>query len=243
MKRLFHFSGAHTMQNVLNPMINLYQNQLEASRRFAEAVFSGAEKIDRVMIGATRNAVAEQLNFAQAISSVRDPRSIGTALQSTFMSRNPEDAVHYQREMMRIFTEVQNDIGRSMQEYIERVSGNAASSSMRMSERSSEPAREQANDAAFNPMTSMFSVWESAFKDVAALAKRNMSNARASVDDAATRSLHNVGNYADVAATATQQAADIATNTATQAGKSAMDDEISGSDEKRGANSSGSKKK
>lgn len=233
------------MQNVLSPMMNLYQNQLEASRRFADAVFSGAEKIDRVMIGATRHAVAEQLNFVQAIAAVRDPRSVGAALQSTFMSRNPEDTVNYQRELMHIFTELQNDIGRSMQDYIERFGSNAASSTMRMSERASETVQNQANDAVFNPMTSMFSVWESAFKDVAALAKRNMSNVRSSVDDVTARSMHHASNYADVAASAAQQAAEAAASSSTQAGRNAvaMDEEINGSDEKRGPAPSGGKKK
>ena len=36
---------------------------------------------------------------------------------------------------------------------------------------------EQAADNVFNPVTSMFSVWESAFKEVAALAQKNMMSA------------------------------------------------------------------
>ncbi|HZW11602.1 MAG TPA: phasin family protein [Noviherbaspirillum sp.] len=221
------------MQNVFNPMINMYQNQLEASRRFADAVLSGAEKIDQVMIGATRHAVAEQMNLAQAIASARDPRSVGNALQSTFMSRNPEDTVNYQREIVRVFTEVQSEIGRSVQEYIERLGTSAASSTMRMSERTAETAQEQANDAVFNPMTSMFSVWESAFKDVAALAKRNMVNARSSIDDVTTRSMHSAGNYADVASSATAHA-----------GRGAMAmEEDAGTEDKRGTSPTGGKKK
>lgn len=231
------------MQNVFNPMINMYQHQLEASRRFADAVLSGAEKIDRVMIGATRHALSEQMNLAQAIAGARDPRTVGSVLQSTFMARSPEDTVNYQREIVRVLTEVQSDIGRSMQDYIERLGVNAASSTMRMSERTAETAQEKANDAVFNPMTSMFSVWESAFKDVAALAKRNMSNARSSVDDVTTRSMHSAGNYADVAANVAQQAAEAAANAASQAGKDAMAmDEETGED-KRGASSTSSKKK
>jgi len=236
------------MQNLLSPMINFYQNQLEASRRVADAVLSGAEKMDKMMIGATRHAVEEQLSFAQTIATVRDPRSVGAALQSTFMSRNPEDTVNYQREFMRIFTEMQNDIGRSMQDYIEHLGSNAASSTMRMSERTSEAVQGHANDAAFNPMTSMFSVWESAFKDVAALAKRNMSSARSAVDDVTTRSMqmHNAGNhYADVAASAAQHIADAAASTTAHTGRNAMamGEDINGSDEKRGTTAPGGKKK
>ncbi|GAB3553205.1 hypothetical protein GCM10027343_39740 [Noviherbaspirillum agri] len=233
------------MQNVFNPMINMYQQQLEASRRFADAVLSGAEKIDRVMIGATRHAITEQLNLAQAIASARDPRGVGSAMQSTFMSRSPEDAVNYQRELVRVFTEVQSDIGRSMQDYIERLGTNAAGSTMRMSERPVETAQAQTNDAAFNPMTSMFSVWESAFKDVAALAKRNMSNTRSAVDDVSTRSMHRAGNYADVAASAAHQAAEAAASTASQAERSAMamGDEVVGGSGKRETSQTGGKKK
>ena len=45
------------MQHASNPLVTMYNTQLEASRRFAEAVFSGTEKIDRVMRGATQSQV------------------------------------------------------------------------------------------------------------------------------------------------------------------------------------------
>lgn len=229
------------MQNVLSPMINMFQNQLDASRKFADAVFSGAEKIDRVMIGATHRVFTEQLNFAQAIASVRDPRSVGTALQSTFMSRNPDDAVNYQKEIMRIVTEMQNDIGRSMQDYIEQLGRGAASTATKPLE----AVQAQANDAVFNPMTSMFSVWETAFKDVAALAKKNMTAARSSVESAASRTMQSAGNYADVTSGIAQQAAETVASAAAQAGRNAMamGEEVVGTDEKRGHAPSGSNKR
>lgn len=229
------------MQNVLSPMLNMYQNQLEASRKFADAVLSGAEKIDRVMIGATRHAVTEQLNFAQTIAGARDPRSVGSALQSTFMSRNPEDAVNYQRELMRIFSEIQSDIGRSVQDYIENIGSNAATSAVRPVE----AAQQQANDAVFNPMTSMFSVWESAFKDVAAMAKKNMSTARSTMDDMTTRSMQSARNYADVTTGAAQQTAESVAGAATQSARNAMSmgEDIANLDERKGSASSGTGKK
>lgn len=224
------------MQNVLNPLISMYQSQLDVSRKCADAVFSGTEKIDRMLIGATHRVFTEQLNFAQAITTVRDPKSIGNVLQSGFMPRTPDEAVNYQREIIRIFSDMQNEIGRSFQEYVEQIGGQAAHTATRPLE----ATQERTNDAVFNPMTSMFSVWESAFKDVAALAKKNMTVARSSVDDVASMARQTSTNYADVTAAGTQQAAESAAGAA----KSAMViGEEAGTDEKRGPQPSGGTKR
>src|SRR3954462_13235184 len=49
------FSGA-IMQNALNPIVDLYNSQLETSRQVANAMFSGVEKIDRVVMETTHRA-------------------------------------------------------------------------------------------------------------------------------------------------------------------------------------------
>jgi hypothetical protein len=224
------------MQNVLSPMVNMYQTQLEASRRFADAIFAGTEKIDRVVIGATHRAFNEQLRFVQALSSIRDPRNVGSTLQTSLFSRNPDDAVNYQKEIMRIFAEMQNEIGRSMQDYIEQLGTNAATSATAPLE----AAQGQANDAVFNPMTSMFSVWESAFKEVAELAKKNMVAARSAIDTAASKAKEGAETFSATASTGVRDAAatvtDAATSSTTALAKSAaaVTEESAGADEKRG---------
>jgi len=205
------------MQNATNPLVSMYHTQLEASRRFAEAVFSGTEKIDRVMRGATQRVFNEQLNLAQAITTARDPRTVGTTLQSSFLSRNPDDAVSYQKEIVRIMAEMQNEISRSMQDYMEQIRTNATTTATRPLQ----AAQAQANDAVFNPMTSMFSVWESAFKEVAELAKKNMVAARGAVEQAASRSAQQMTNYVDTAASTVQDAASNAIDQATIIGTQA----------------------
>lgn len=195
------------MPNVLNPIVDMYRTQLEASRRFADVMFSGTEKIDRVVIEATHHAFTEQLNFAQAVASARDPKGVAN-VQSTFFSRRPESTVTYQKEIMRIFAEIQNEIGRSMQEYAEKLGTNVANNAAAPLK----VAQEQATDTVFNPMTGMFSVWESAFKEVASLANRNMAAARSSYESAA-----------EAATTATQAAARAASD-ATQLATSATSD-------------------
>jgi len=201
------------MQNATNPLVTMYHTQLEASRRFAEVVFAGTEKIDRVMIGATQRVFNEQLNFAQALTSARDPRAVGSTLQSSFLARNPDEAVSYQKEIVRIVAEMQNEISRSMQDYIEQMRTSATSSATKPLE----AAQAQANDVMFNPMTSMFSVWESAFKEVAEMTKKNMAAARSAVEDAASRTTQQVATYSDTAATMAQQATTQAASAADQA--------------------------
>ncbi|MGE5651861.1 MAG: phasin family protein [Bacillota bacterium] len=229
------------MQNVLSPMVNMYQSQLEASRRFADAIFAGTEKIDRVVIGATHRAFNEQLKFAQAMSSIRDPRNVGTTFQSSFFSRNPDDTMNYQKEIMRIFAEMQNEIGRSMQDYIQQLGANTpanAAAPLAMTQA-------QANDAVFNPMTSMFSVWESAFKEVAELAKKNMVAARSAIDSAATKAREGAETLATATGTGVRDmaatVADTTAGTANTMAKSAVivTDENAGIEEKRGPTTTG----
>jgi len=163
----------------VEPILDMFQTQLEASRRLADAMFAGTEKIDRLMIDATHRAFNDQVRFAQALVMARDPKVL-TELQASFLTR-PENAASYQREMLQVFAQVQSDIGKSMQQYVEQIvaktAGNAAG--MRAT------AQRQAGDAALNPLAGMLSVWESAFREVTALANRNVEAARSNLANAA----------------------------------------------------------
>jgi phasin family protein len=208
------------MQTVLNntPLVTMYQTQLEASQRLTDAVFSGAEKIDQVVIEAIHRMFTQQLKFAQAMAAARDPQSAASTLQSSFMARGPDDAVNYQKEVMRIFAEVQNDIGRSLKDYMEHL-GDQTASRVTMQR---EAGQARTNNAVFNPMTSMFSVWESAFKEVAGLAGRNMAAAQSSMENAASRNMEKVGAF-------TMAAADSISDAATAGSRSGESSSFSGS--------------
>jgi len=170
----------NTVNAAVDPILDMFQTQLEASRQLADAVFAGTEKIDLMMIDATHRAFNDQVRFAQALVTARDPK-VFTDLQSNMLSR-PENAASYQREMLQVFTQVQNDIGKSMQQYVEQIglktAGNAANLRATAQRQGSEAA-------AFNPITGMLSVWESAFREVTALANRNMETARSNLANAA----------------------------------------------------------
>lgn len=205
------------MANALNPIANMYQSQLEASRRFADALFSGTEKLDRVVIEATHRAVKDQLDFAHALASTRDARGIAN-LQSTLFAQRPDSAMSYQKEVMRVLAEVQNEIGRSMQDYIEQWGTTFASSATTPIK----AVQEQASDTAFNPMTGMFSIWESAFREVASLANKNIAAARSSFE-----------SVAKAASGAAQQAAGAATQAASMTAGAASGVETRGSGEEK----------
>jgi hypothetical protein len=176
------------MQTVFSPLMNVYQTQLEASRRFADVIFDGTGKIDQIMIDAIHGMVNRQLSLAHSMATARDPQSAASTLQSNLLSRGPDDTMNYQKEIMRIIAEMQNDIGKSMQEYIERLGSNAAAGTA-TGAATLEATQQQANDAVYNPMTSMFSVWESAFKEAAALAKKNMATAQSTIEDVTNKAM------------------------------------------------------
>lgn len=160
------------MEHGMNPLAHMLQSQIEASRKVAAAVLSGTEKLDRVMLGATRQVLEDQLTLAQELAGARDPRNVGTTLQSAFISRRPEEAAQYQKEVLEIFSEMQSNISRSLQEFMD---------SSRSAETEAASAAASSADRMRNPVVGMFSVWESAFKEAAALAQRNMSNAQSAV--------------------------------------------------------------
>jgi hypothetical protein len=164
----------------LNPITDIYHSQLEASRRFAEVFFSGTERIDHVVLEATHRAFTEQLNLAHAAVAIRDPKEI-VHLQSNMLSHRPDGAVNFQKEMMRVFAEIQNEMGKSMKEYVERFGSSVA----RSATAPLKSVQDRTTDTVFNPMTGIFSIWESAFREVAALANKNLTAARAGYEDVA----------------------------------------------------------
>jgi hypothetical protein len=196
------------MQNMQNSIVNMYQNQLEASRQFADAIFSGTEKIDRVVIDATHRAFTEQLQYAQALAGARDQRTLANL--PSILPR-PENAVNYQKEILQVFAEMQSDIGQSIQRYVEQIGSTASGTASRGAE-----AAQRSADSAINPMTGMLSVWESAFKEVAALANRNMQAARSSFENVAGATANAASQAASTAANSVEDVEEEATSSSSR---------------------------
>jgi hypothetical protein len=165
------------MPNNLGSLTSMYQAQLEVSRRCANAIFSGTEKIDRVMLGAVQHTVEQQLKLAEAMIDLRDPQTFGNTLRSDFLSGESAVVSDYQKQLVGIYTEMQAEIGRTMQEYAEHVGSGVIAGT----------GRGQSGDGALNPATSVFSMWETAFRQAAELAKENMDTARSAFESAASK--------------------------------------------------------
>jgi hypothetical protein len=200
------------MQHVFNPLMTMYQTQLEASRRFADAVFSGTEKIDRVVIGATHRALTEQLNLAEEMATMRTPQSFGSRIRSGSMQHNPGNMMNYQKEIMRIFVDMQAEISRSLQDCIGKYGALAPASSVRPSS-----TRRQTDDTA-NPVAGMLSVWESAFKEVTDLVRENMATARSSGENIAAEAQQTASAVSSVVDAAVEEGAESASMDAVAAG-------------------------
>jgi hypothetical protein len=167
--------------NATSPIQDLVQNQLEISRQCADAVFAGTERIDRVMRGATHRVMADQFRIAQALATTSDPRGL-IELQNGILNR-PDNAAHYAHEVMQAVAAMQSDISQSMQRYVEQMREQARAPTL-LSARGAVQAETSPDTGQFNPMAGMFSMWQTAMNEVAAMANQNMETARSNIESA-----------------------------------------------------------
>lgn len=149
------------MQTTTNPVLDTYQQQIDASRHIAEVVFDGADRMEHLMLDTTRKAFDERMKFYQALAAVRDPQGVA-ALQSAFFSHTPEKMLKVQQELMKIVTQAQEEINQTMLQYKAGLNGSGAHDTMASNSESSHRTN--------NALTSMFSMWDKAFKDTVAMA-------------------------------------------------------------------------
>lgn len=165
-----------------NPVVDMMQYQLDASIQLADVVFSGTEKIDRAVLDVTHQAVDSQLKLVRAIANMRDPSKIAD-LQSSIAAR-PEKAMHCQQQIMSALVEMQAEFGRSVREYMERVS-QSATEQADSAQQQATASLNQPGQAIVNPFAGMMGVWEQAFREASRFATQNMTAARNNVETAA----------------------------------------------------------
>jgi hypothetical protein len=179
-----------------NPLVNIVQNQLDASMRLADAVFLGKGKIDRVILDATHQAVENNLQMARALTEVQDPSQFKDL--QTKLAFHPEKNMHYQQEILSAVAEIQAEIGKSVQNYMERFGQSTAG---KMSDGVQTYANKESgnqNQGMFNPVTSMFSVWERAFRDVTSLTNKNLASANKAAENGAYTAANSLSETADM---------------------------------------------
>ena len=179
-----------------NPLVNIIQHQLDASMRLADAVFLGKGKIDRVILDATHQAVENNLQMARALTEVQDPSQFKDL--QTKLAFHPEKNMHYQQEILSAVAEIQAEMGKSVQNYMERFGQNASG---KLSEGAQTYANKESShqeNGLFNPMASMFSVWERAFRDVTSLTNKNLATAQKSAENGAYAAANSLSETADI---------------------------------------------
>lgn len=165
-----------------NPVVDMVQYQLDASIQLADVVFSGTEKIDRAVLDVTHQAVDSQLKLVRAMANMRDPSKIAD-LQSAIANR-PEKAMHCQQQIMSALVEMQTEFGRSLRDYIDRVSHSAVEQ-VESAQQQTSAGLPQPGQAMVSPFSGMMGVWEQAFREASRFATQNMTAARSNVETAA----------------------------------------------------------
>lgn len=165
-----------------NPVVDMVQYQLDASIQLADVVFSGTEKIDRAVLDVTHQAVESQLKLVRAMTNMRDPSRMADLQQA--IAHRPEKAMHCQQQIMSALVEMQTEFGRSVREYIDRVSHTAAEQVEAVQHQAGAGVG-QPGEAIGNPFAGMMGVWEQAFREVSRFATQNMTAARSNVETAA----------------------------------------------------------
>jgi phasin family protein len=160
------------MQNPATSMMQSYQHQIDASRHIAEAVFDGTDRIEHLMIESAKKAFDEQMKFYQALAAARDPQGLA-ALQSAFFSHTPEQMSKVQQELVKIVADAQHQIASTMEQYKAGLNGNMQSS---MGDAMSAFSQSSNDAPATNALTSVYSMWDKAFKESFAMANRTMAS-------------------------------------------------------------------
>jgi hypothetical protein len=168
-----------------NPVVDMVQQQLDASIQLADVVFSGTEKIDRAVLDVTHQAVDSQLKLVRAMTNMRDPSKISD-LQSAIASR-PEKAIHCQQQIMSALVEMQTEFGRSLRDYMDRVSHSAVEQAESAQQQAATGLNQTAQTTVgpmASPFAGMMGVWEQAFREASRFATQNMTAARSNVENA-----------------------------------------------------------
>lgn len=139
------------MPNVVGQMADIYQTQLAASRRVADVVLTGTGEIDRLMIDAARRAVTTQLQRLQStVASGEMPSPSDTNVYEGVQTN-----AAIPTEIVRIVSEMQTEIGKTLQACMQQVSSEIAHHVALQSE----TARSSSSNA-FGPVGDIFSTWQ-----------------------------------------------------------------------------------
>lgn len=165
-----------------NPMLDLYQAQLEASRNIANIILTNTEKMDHLALTAAKTGVGDQVKYARALGAARDAEGLKT-LQSAFAQQSPDAMLGYCRDLFKVFVDTNAEIGKVAESYLEDMkavaikSGNGAAREMSVASSVTEPVA---------PSVNFLNLWTNAYQQFADLTKQYMKAAEQTTSKAAS---------------------------------------------------------
>lgn len=156
-----------------NPLQDLYQAQLEATRKVANVILTSAEKMDHLSLSVAKDTMNDQIKYAEGLSAVRDPDGAQT-LQSAFAKQTPDAMLNYYRELFKVFAESNTEIGRVAESYIEDMK----SAAMKTANGATRNMGVAANEAV--PVDAgILGLWNAGFKQLSKMTEAYLNAVRA----------------------------------------------------------------
>jgi phasin family protein len=111
------------MQPAIQTVLDLCQAQIRASTALANAIMTGAEKMEQVVRNASKVGIGEQVDFVKTAAGVRDPELMAT-MQAVFAEPIPERVGNYYNELVRVISQTNAAIEKVIRDYQEEFSEN-----------------------------------------------------------------------------------------------------------------------
>jgi phasin family protein len=158
-----------------NPIQDLHQAQLEATRQVANIVLSSAQKMDHLTLSTAKDSMNDQIKYAEALGAVRDPSGV-KAVHSAFSKQTPDAMLNYYRELFKVFSESNAEIGKIAESYLEDMklaaikTANGATRNMDMAASVSEAAPAGAD---------ILGLWNAGYKQLSKMTEQYLKAANA----------------------------------------------------------------
>jgi phasin family protein len=161
-----------------NPLLDMYQAQLEASRHIADVILTNTEKLDHLMFSTARVGVADQFKYAQSLGAARDADGVKT-LQSAFNAHAPDTLMNYYRDVFKVFADANAEVGKAAETFLEDMKSAAITAG-------DGAARELSGVAGpialTGPNANFVNLWTSAYQQFADITKQYMESASKGVN-------------------------------------------------------------
>jgi len=150
------------MLNPIEPALNLYEAQLQASKDLVNAALSSVQRLDQLVLQAAKEGLCDQITYAQSAVGIRDLSGV-TALGKAFAQPNQQRVLSFCRDLLKELSGAYVEMATIMQSQIKDMGTNVSSiaEDVETATRSPTPAL---------PTDAMFQFWNDAWRQWNAMA-------------------------------------------------------------------------